>query len=352
MPAKQTNPDQPNVAKPGAPLARWPSPLRQNLLQIISNGAGKQLPAVFDFDDTIVRGDIGETTLAWLVKSGVLTPDSWQRETAGPGVEDHGGRNPMERYQKLLTPTVHGSDDPAPLANGYAWAVTAMAGLPLAEVLRATDEVMAVAERQPAAGIKIAPGLEPIPLPEFHPEMVELLGELIRSEYEVWIISASNVWSVRRMVLRGLNPRLHAAGVEQGIRMDHIVGTCTLLADADGRRFKDAVLVRENPAYAQLAAAEMNRYHLTSHLQYPLPAYSGKLACVFDAIGRWPYLCAGNAPSDAAMMQVSEHQLWIETGSGAGMRPFSARLGQISPGNSAALRLTHRQTPPPRAHTS
>jgi len=335
-----------------APLARWPSPLRQNLLQIIGAGAGKQLPAVFDFDDTIVRGDIGEATLGWLVKSGALTPDKWQSEAVGLGGEDHGGRNPMERYQKLLTPTVHGSDDPAPLANGYAWAVTAMAGLQLTEVLHATDEVMALAGRQPAAGIKIAPELERIPLPEFHPEMVELLGELIRCEFEVWIISASNVWSVRRMVLRGLNPRLHAAGIVRGIRMDHIVGTCTLLADTERRRFKDAVLVRENPAYAQLAAAEMNRYRLTSHLQYPLPAYSGKLACVFDAIGRWPHLCAGNAPSDAAMMQVSEHQLWVETGSGAGSRPFSARLSQISPANSAALRLTHRQTPPPRAHTS
>jgi hypothetical protein len=60
-----------------------------------------------------------------------------------------------------------------------------------------------------------------------------------------------------------------------------------------------------------MKAEPIGAFRLTSRLEYPLPAYSGKVACIFDAIGRRPYLCAGDGPSDHAMLAVSEHRLWI-----------------------------------------
>jgi hypothetical protein len=46
-------------------------------------------------------------------------------------------------------------------------------------------------------------------------------------------------------------------------------------------------------------------------LQHPTSVYSGKVATILDAIGRNPYLCAGDNPSDHPMMRISQHRLWI-----------------------------------------
>ena len=46
-------------------------------------------------------------------------------------------------------------------------------------------------------------------------------------------------------------------------------------------------------------------------VQEPVPTYSGKLACVFDAIGRSPYLYVGDSPGDHAMLEFSQNRLWI-----------------------------------------
>jgi len=54
----------------------WDRETSRALAKLIRTGAGKRLPVVFDFDNTIVRGDIGEATLAVLVRSGLLSPDS------------------------------------------------------------------------------------------------------------------------------------------------------------------------------------------------------------------------------------------------------------------------------------
>ena len=110
------------------------------------------------------------------------------------------------------------------------------------------------------------------------------------------------------MVLRELNPRLKDFGQ---LQPDHIIAAATLLADSQGRLYKDSVLVRENTAYAQMEPETLRSFRLTRHLQFPLPAYSGKVACIYDCIGRQPYLGVGDGPADHAMLSVSQHRLWI-----------------------------------------
>ena len=83
--------------------------------------------------------------------------------------------------------------------------------------------------------------------------MVDLLAELVRQEFDVWVVSASNVWSVRWMVLHGLNPLLRERKAARGIQADHVIGISTLLADDRDRWYKDSVQVRENPDYASLS---------------------------------------------------------------------------------------------------
>ena len=49
----------------------WNPATRQRLETLIRVGAGRRLPVTFDFDNTLVCGDIGEATLALLVRSGL-----------------------------------------------------------------------------------------------------------------------------------------------------------------------------------------------------------------------------------------------------------------------------------------
>ena len=159
--------------------------------------------------------------------------------------------------------------------------------------------------------IEVTPGRTAFPVPFFYPEMIELISELQRHRFDVWIVSASNVWSVRWMVARALNPLLKARGVTRGIPADHVLGVATLLQDKRGGLHKDACLVQENHGYAALEERTLNAFRLTSRLQFPVPTYAGKVGCIWDAVGCRPHLAAGDSPGDHAMLRFSEHRLWI-----------------------------------------
>jgi phosphoserine phosphatase len=294
----------------------WTDRVRSRLEALIKQGAGRGLPVVLDFDNTIVCGDIGEATLAVLTRSGQLKqlPASFFppfRPVSGRLITRETSANLAEYYEAFLAPTAHGSRDAAPLANGYALAVEMLAGLSPWQVVEAARTAYESGRPGEVRLIEVTAGGTAYPAPFFYPEMLELLAKLLAHEFDVWIVSASNVWSVRWMLLRALTPLLRARGVRRSIRPDHVVGISTLLSDGDHRLYKDPLLVRELPAYARLDQAALERFRLTSRLHFPVSTYSGKIACIFDHIGRPPYLCVGDSPGDIPMLRFSEHRLWI-----------------------------------------
>ena len=296
----------------------WNRTTRRGLEDIINKGAGQNLPVVFDFDNTIICGDIGEATLAVLARSGALTPErlagslSPPFRVPGKGWQELASCTDVtEYYEALLAPTAHERRDPTPLANGYAWAVEIMENLRPLDIVKATRTAFEWPQPTKPAFIEVTPGKTAMPVPFFYPEAVELIGELVRLRFEVWIISASNVWSVRWMVLHALNPLLCERGLKAGLAADHVVGVSTLLADRQGRLYKDTLLVREDDQYAAMAEKALTGLRLTSRLQFPVPTYSGKVAVVFDALGCNPYLSVGDSPGDHPMLAVSQHRLWI-----------------------------------------
>jgi hypothetical protein len=296
----------------------WRNETRRALTELIRRGSGKRWPVTFDFDNTIVCGDIGEAALAVLIKKGALkasrippTLSPSFRLPHGASVALDSGPDITAYYEAFLAPTSHGSADPTPLANGYAWAVEVMEGLTPWDIAQATKEALAYAEPMRQRIIEVTAGKTGFPAPFFYPEMVELIGELRRHEFDVWVISASNVWSVRWMIAKALNPLLEAHGAASGIPADHVVGVSTLLQDTAGGLYKDALLVRGNAEYAALEEHTLSSFRLTSRLQYPVPTYAGKIGCIWDAIGRRPYLAVGDSPGDHAMLSFSEHRLWI-----------------------------------------
>ena len=298
--------------------AGWNDKARRSLQRLIERGAGQGLPVVFDFDNTIISGDVGEATLAILGAEGRLTPANVSKSLS-PVIQVPGKHkisleqcsDVTEYYEALLSPTVHGADDPAPLANGYVWAAQALEGLTVAEVVAATARVFSSGQKGGHLRIDVTPGKTSYPAPRFRDEMVELIAHMLRAKYEIWIVSASNVWSVRWMVLYGLNPLLRKHGIREGLRPKHVIGVTTLLSDRLDRLYKDSVLLKQNSAYAAMHRKALKSIRLTRHLQYPASVYSGKVASILDAIGRNPYLCAGDNPSDHPMMRISQYRLWI-----------------------------------------
>jgi hypothetical protein len=300
----------------GAP--GWNPVVRTRLERWIRAGAGRGLPAVFDFDNTIVCGDIGEATLAWLARDGRVALDQLPasltlefRNRQGRLVSPSTASDATAYYEDWLDPTAHGTNDPAPLANGYVWAVEAMAGLSVRDVIQATRRAFARSEPGKLEFLEVTPGGSAYPVPWFYPESVELMAALLRAEFDVWIVSASNVWSVRWLVLHGLNPLLRAHGLRRGLAADRVVGVSLLLQDSRGRLLKDAVLVQEDAGYASLDGRRLAGLRLTSRLVFPVPTYSGKVACLWDLLGRRPYFAVGDSPGDHAMLGFSERRLWI-----------------------------------------
>jgi len=173
----------------------WNERARAALDRLLRQGARKGLPVVFDFDNTIISGDVGEATLAILAADGRLCPGGVCKklcpDLSGPGarrlrIEDC--PDIMRYYEALLTPTAHGPADPTPLANGYVWATEVLEGLTVAEVLAATARVYQLGQVDPHASIQLAASKSSYPLPRFHEEMVELIGHLLRLKYKVWIV--------------------------------------------------------------------------------------------------------------------------------------------------------------------
>jgi len=293
--------------------ANWPASCRERLDEWISQGAGQRLAAVFDFDNTLISGDIGEATLAWLIREGRIPVRAEQCppfKVNGRPVVAEATADLASYYEALLSPTVHGSKDPTPLASGYVWAVQAMRDLTVRDVVCATEQVWAKSQPGQHPRIEVTTGGPSYPVPFFHAEMLELLAELLRNEFDVWIFSASNAWSVRWVVTRILNPELKARGAT-GIPAEHVIGITTLLRDDEGGLLKDAVLIRENPGYASLEDSLFLRLRLSSFLQFPVPAYSGKVAAIWDAISRRPFLGAGDSPGDLPMLSFCERRLWL-----------------------------------------
>ncbi len=298
--------------------AGWEKATRLKLERTLGLGAGRNLPVVFDFDNTIVSGDIGEAVLAVLGSTGRLTPKNIC-ETLSPALRPQGNSklslagyaNIMKYYEALLAPTVHGKADPTPLANGYVWAAQVLETLSLAEVIDATLQAIRPGENAASGHREIIVGKLSYPAPRFREEMVELIALLLRLGYRPWIVSASNVWSVRCMVVHALNPLLAKQGAPEGLPPEQVIGLATLLSDRTGRLYKDSVLVRQDPGYSNLSSKRLKSMHVTRHIQFPAPVYSGKVACILDAIGQNPYLSAGDSPSDHPMLSVSQNRLWI-----------------------------------------
>ncbi len=309
----------------------WRPAVKAGLETLISENAKKGKTVVFDFDNTIICRDIGEATFALMVKDKKLTPTNVSPaispsfkvadKVADKVMSLEDCEDLTDYYEGLISATRHQSKDTSPNSNAYAWVVQIMAGMTPRDIVDSTEEAFAqgIADKDmndPNLGVtKINGYLQPF----FYPEMVDLLGVLLKNDFDVYIVSASNVWTVRWMVVKYLNPLIekkHGEGI--CVSPDHVFGVSVLLKDkrpkdkrTDGL-YKDPILTKENSDYANLDCDELANYELTSQIVYPLTGYYGKVANILKHITlSRPFLIAGDSPNDHPMLNRAENRLWI-----------------------------------------
>ncbi|MCK4762676.1 MAG: haloacid dehalogenase-like hydrolase [Candidatus Aminicenantes bacterium] len=148
--------------------------------------AGKKI-AVFDLDNTLLIGDIGDAVFAQLLLDKAPIAFSWQE------------------YQGLL--------DRKKKREAYEKVITTMAGLPLDTLIETTEKVMHCG----LDSLKLPETEVPVPVP--HPVMQALLKLLKAANYEIYVISATNRYSVRFVAREFFDlPESHVFGIKPVVK--------------------------------------------------------------------------------------------------------------------------------------
>ncbi len=150
-----------------------------------SSGGIQPKIALFDLDNTLLVGDIGEAVFARLLSDGAKMSCTWSD------------------YRAFLR-----CDQSA----AYRLSVEAMAGLAVRDVEEATIRVL----NQPEPFVAVEGAI--VPVPRIHRAMKELVARLQDLRYVVYVISASNQISVRIIAedFLGIAPE-HALGLKSKI---------------------------------------------------------------------------------------------------------------------------------------
>lgn len=297
--------------------AGWTTDVRLRLQELIAEGSGQELPVVLDMDNTILCRDIGEATFAVLEQEGILNYESVAKDLTpdfrldGQLISLKPPMSLLQYYHYLTRATSHHALDTATHMIGYNWAVLVMQGLSPLSIVKATSRAYANGiGGEELMGGNAQTGV-PFWRPFFYPQMVELIGVLLEHHYDVWIISSSNSWSVRWMMLKAINDLLIERGFQHFLMPTRVMGINTLLSGPDAVLHKDGFLVWEELAYANLDAAALDKYHLTALIVPPVTASYGKLAEILQWIGKPPYLVGGDSFGDIPMLKHAQNRLWI-----------------------------------------
>lgn len=143
--------------------------------------------ALFDLDNTLLIGDIGDAVFAQLLLDNAPVSFSWQE------------------YRALISAKKK--------REAYERVVTAMAGLPVDMLIDTTRRVMACG----APVLKLPEAEVPVPAP--HPVMQELVLLLKSLDYNIYVISATNQYSVRFVAGEYFDlPASHVFGIRQTLQ--------------------------------------------------------------------------------------------------------------------------------------
>lgn len=229
-------------------LSPFSLPFRRAIRPLLEEGEGRRL-ACFDADGTLWAEDIGEAFLRWLIAS-----DNLPRHRGSPHIwEDYEARVRQDR------------------TAGYAWAAQLMAGLTEDQVLQWSRWLVAS-------------------WPNTRPAMAGLLRGLGEAGLEVWIVSASNRWTIR------------AAAALVGVPQDRVLG---IEVETDGGVLTERVV---HPPVCMAGKVEAIRKHLGADPVLACGDSLGDLEMLSSA--RVPLVVGRKDQRKAALLQVAAERSW------------------------------------------
>lgn len=305
----------------------WNPEARKKINKLIKDNAFKHKKVIFDFDNTTVSRDIGEATFAYLVKNNIVKKDEKLKIISPSFVLDNkeisldSSIDLTDYYEKIVNSTNH-ENDQSPYIISYGWIVQAMQGLNVLDVINATknafNENKAISDRKNniESKIDVTSGKTSYRVPFFHDETIDLIGNLILNDYDIYFISGSNAWTIRYMTTKEL-PKLLKEKFKKDLKIkpENVIGVNTLIKDKrNGKLYKDYFLVKENKKYANLEPDELKNYEITNQLVSPLSGFDGKTANIISYVCKdntKPFLILGDSSGDFAMLKTAENKIWF-----------------------------------------
>ncbi|MFN4151556.1 MAG: hypothetical protein ACK4IX_11480, partial [Candidatus Sericytochromatia bacterium] len=185
----------------------WNKSSHTKLNNLIKDNAFKKKKVIFDFDNTTVSRDIGEATFAYLIKNNIVKKDEKLRVISpsfmlgNEEVSIDSVTDLTDYYEKIVNSTDH-KDDQAPYIFSYGWIVQAMQGMTVDQVVNATKSAYnnnsAINDRKNniESKIEVTKDKTSYRVPFFHDETVDLIGNLILNDYDIYFVSGSNIWTI------------------------------------------------------------------------------------------------------------------------------------------------------------
>ena len=198
------------------PRLRWSEETHRRLADLITRRGAKAATydrckrplAVFDFDNTVIQGDLGDAAFAEAAARGLLAhdsaltallPEAAREQLDGAwksGAPDTAGRL-LLAYEALL------KDQGARVA--YPWLTQAFHGNKSEDLRVFAQELLESEQTRPM-------GLAPLPGPEgpvsvqrgvrVRPEMTSLIDVLVKSGFDVFVVTASPEWLISTVAPR------------------------------------------------------------------------------------------------------------------------------------------------------
>jgi phosphoserine phosphatase len=274
----------------------WDPHVEQQLHALLNRPDLRGSTAAFDCDGTLIRGDGNEAIIEVLHLWQKF--DFHQELRSLLGVSFRDDDTPVSFCHDFMSRV---GSDIAPSAAQEAifrWAVRIFEGMSPRDLVEATDAVMQ-GSVQTTTFIK----------PEIFTPMAQLIAELRRRGVDVWIITASTPWGVRRLVQQHINPVLVDKGVLE-IPLENVVGLAPTMIDKDGAEKSDRDLCAD-ARYLALDRERLSQLKITRTIADPAPTFEGKATVVRSLLPSKPILAAGDGRNDFAMLAEAENRLWV-----------------------------------------
>ncbi|KJZ74689.1 hypothetical protein HIM_05806 [Hirsutella minnesotensis 3608] len=272
----------------GPALKHWPPEAAAALDAMIARNANNGSYAVFDMDNTSYQFDLEESLLPYLENKGIVT-----RAKLDPALRVIPFKDTAAHKESLYSyyHRLCDIDD----AVCYPVAAQIFSGIPLRELKKHVDDLMALNESVPTTvykgdvvtEVKVSP-------PRVFRGQVELYNRLMSNNITVYVVSAASEELVRMV----------ASDPKYGYNVppDKVIGVTLLLRDPQSGDVTSARKQITSGNYSE--AANLDKV-MTPFLWTPATWKSGKWAAILTYIDEWkrPILAGGDTPdSDGPMI--------------------------------------------------